>query len=64
MKGNLIIKAFTVHSSYDKDADFTYWIVPLHDYEPANGVKFQMQLFHSKEEAERFAEQHRGKNKQ
>jgi hypothetical protein len=56
------IKAFTVHEVHDEH--FTYWIVPLHDHELVNNEKLAMQLFHSKEEAERFAAEHRGKQNQ
>ena len=58
----MIVKAFTVHKT--EDEHYTYWVVPLHDYEATDGVKFAMQLFHNKEEAERFAAENKGKQNQ
>jgi hypothetical protein len=58
------VEAFSVHEVYDQETKFTYYIVPLHDHALTKGAQFAMQLFHEKDEAERFANEHRGKNRQ
>jgi hypothetical protein len=58
----MIVKAFTVQETHDEF--YTYWIVPLHDFRLGDQQKMVFELFHSQEDAERFAAEHRNKQNQ
>jgi hypothetical protein len=60
--GRPLIPAYTVQSVRDDQANFTYWVVNLHDIVIDDGRQFNLQLFHDREEAEAFAVSRRRKS--
>jgi hypothetical protein len=57
--GNCIVPAFTL--SRMQDEHFVYWGVCLHDWIFGSGAEVKTQIFHTRQQAEAFIAEHKGK---
>lgn len=58
--GRTMVPAFSLHKT--RDEHYTYWTVNLHDHALTDGVQLAMQIFHNREDAERFIAEHKGRS--
>jgi hypothetical protein len=57
--GRKIVPAFTLQRAHD--GKYIYWIVNLHEMTLGDNSQGYLQFFHERAEAERFIEQHKGR---